>query len=101
MKTKNFAAVAALAFALAGCGGGGGNNGGAATAPTTGNGSTGNNGGSNTGGSGSNTNASATISLLTPKGASAASLTTTGDVVNDSFAYVNTMRSQPGLAQLT
>ncbi|WP_277188636.1 CAP domain-containing protein [Caballeronia sp. BR00000012568055] len=99
MKKTIFCAGIAAVF-LSACGGGGG---GAATTATSGNGSTGNNDGSNTNtGTGTSTGATtpAAISLLTPAGASAASLTTTGDVVNDSFAYANAMRAQLGLPAL-
>ncbi len=87
MKKKMICAGFA-AMALAGCGGGGGNGGSAPTGSTS-----------------SGTGASATpapIALLGAPGLSAAgALTPTGDVVNDSLAFMNNMRAQLGLSALT
>jgi uncharacterized protein YkwD len=99
MKTKTIAASAALTFFLAACGGGGGSN--SAGSGTTGGATTGSGTGENGNTSGSSpATSSTTISLLTPVGASAANFTATGDVVNDSFAYVNSKRQELGLAPL-
>ena len=107
MKKRGLAAVSALALVLAACGGGGGGES-SGTASTTGSSNTGagkgNSGTSGTGGSDStsttNLTPSSAISLLTPAGAGAATLTTTGDVINDSFAYMNVKRAELGLTPL-
>ncbi|MCS6472215.1 CAP domain-containing protein [Burkholderia thailandensis] len=84
-KTVLAAAGAAL---LAACGGGG--SGGSAP---TGTGS-----GSSTGGT--TTPPATTVTLMAAPGASAGSFTATGDVVNDTLAYINHQRAQVGLAAL-
>ncbi|WP_250511795.1 CAP domain-containing protein [Caballeronia sp. GACF4] len=91
---KTIFAIAATALLAAACGGGG-DHGGAATTPS---GSS--SPGSNTSGNGS-TATPVAISLLTPTGASAGGVPApTGDVVNDSFAFINAMRNQLSLSSL-
>jgi uncharacterized protein YkwD len=92
MKTNSIKRVAILsavasALALAGCGGGGGGNGGSAS---TGTGS----GGTST------PPAASAVTLMAAPGASAGSFTATGDVVNDTLAYINYQRAQVGLPAL-
>ena len=77
----------ALAAALAACGGGGSST--SPSAPTN-----------STGQSNPATSTPQPISLLAAPGTTTSPLTATGDVVNDSFAYVNTMRAQLGLPAL-
>ncbi|WP_017772781.1 CAP domain-containing protein [Paraburkholderia kururiensis] len=76
--------IAALAAGgLAACGGGGSSG---ASAPT---------------GTGSTTTPpAATVALIAAPGASAGSFTATGDVVNDTLAYINHQRAQVGLPAL-
>lgn len=94
MKKRAWAAVAALGLFLTACGGG--DSGGPAS--TTGAADSG--AGRGTGASGPTTVASSAISLLTPAGLGAATFTTTGDVINDSFAYMNARRAELALPAL-
>ncbi|MDY7779542.1 CAP domain-containing protein [Burkholderia pseudomallei] len=84
---KTAIAATLAAGALAACGGGGGGNGSnGASAPT---------------GSASTPSASnAAVALLAALGASAGAFTATGDVVNDTLAYINHQRAQVGLPAL-
>lgn len=80
-------ALAASAL-LAACGGGGGG-GGSSTATSSGGSS-----------SAPASAATAPIALLAAPGASASSFSATGDVVNDTLAYINYQRAKVGLAAL-
>ncbi|MCW0053336.1 CAP domain-containing protein [Burkholderia pseudomallei] len=84
---KTAIAATLAAGALAACGGGGGGNGSnGASAPT---------------GAASTPSASnAAIALVAAPGASAGSFTATGDVINDTLAYINHQRAQVGLPAL-
>ncbi|WP_198046375.1 hypothetical protein [Burkholderia pseudomallei] len=77
----------AIAATLAACGGGGGGNGSnGASAPT---------------GTASTPSANnAIVALLAAPGAGGGSFTATGDVVNDTLAYINRQRAQVGLPAL-
>ncbi|MDR5781455.1 CAP domain-containing protein [Caballeronia sp. LZ065] len=105
MKKAARTAVTALSLLLAACGGGGGGDGGGAAQTT---GATQSNKGS--GDSTQKpvvtptiapTNDPAAIALFAPAGAAAAPATvTTGDIVNDSFAYINARRAELNLSAL-
>lgn len=83
--------IAALAAGgLAACGGGG-SPGGSASNGTGSGGST---------GGGTSTPSSSAVSLMAAPGASAGSFTATGDVVNDTLAFINAQRAQAGLPAL-
>ncbi|AHI77275.1 allergen V5/Tpx-1 family protein [Burkholderia thailandensis USAMRU Malaysia  len=83
--------IAALAAGgLAACGGGGSSGGSA---------STGTGSGGSTGG-GTSAPPARTVTLMAAPGASAGSFTATGDVVNDTLAFINAQRAQVGLPAL-
>ncbi|HDR9028331.1 TPA: CAP domain-containing protein [Burkholderia vietnamiensis] len=88
MKKTVLGAAAGTAL-LAACGGGGSGSGSASTGTGSG-GSTG----------GTTTPPAATVALIAAPGASAGSFTATGDVVNDTLAYINHQRAQVGLPAL-
>lgn len=79
---KTTIAAALAAGALAACGGGGG------SSPSPSSGST------------QTPTAAAAVSLFAPAGASASSFAASGDVVNDTLAFINAQRAQVGLAAL-
>ncbi|RDU99741.1 CAP domain-containing protein [Trinickia dinghuensis] len=87
MKRTIIAVLVAGGLAACGGGGGGGSSGGSASTST---------------GSGSSTSTSApAVALIAAPGASAGSFTATGDVVNDTLAFINAMRAQAGLPALS
>lgn len=112
MKKTARTAVTALPFLLAACGGGGGSGDSSGAAQTTG--ATQSSKGTGSGsGSGNSTQTpvatpttvptkdAAAIALYAPAGAAAApAAATTGDIVNDSFAYINARRAELNLGAL-
>ncbi|MBR8005565.1 CAP domain-containing protein [Burkholderia vietnamiensis] len=81
--------IAALAAGgLAACGGGGSSGGSASTGTGSG------------GSTGGGTTTPATVTLMAAPGASAGSFAPTGDVLNDTLAYINHQRAQVGLPAL-
>jgi uncharacterized protein YkwD len=79
---KTSIAAAMAAGALAACGGGGGG------------------GGSSSSGGSTPTSTTAAVALFAPAGASASSFAASGDVVNDTLAFINAQRAQVGLPAL-
>lgn len=79
---KKTIVAAFAAGVLAGCGGGGGGS------------------SSSSGGSTPASTTAAAVSLFAPAGASASSFTATGDVVNDTLAFINAQRAQVSLPAL-